>query len=356
MGWIEPLIANKLFGGDDGGGGGGDSVARRPLGGLNPDKSLNSLSRYRSALDFESRGARRPGVMSYLQHAIDKLSSQLPEGTDASGVAGTVDFSDPNFDANAAQGLRGIFNQAVGRHINPSVFNKQIDQRRTGAQTEYDQGQWDQYGQPAFDQAQTTLEGLASQDALSATTIADQRSRIMATLKGNAESRLKQVAAGLGMSGADPSTPGGAMLAHAAALQGDAEMADSLTQYGIDSEHLNRENKTQTAALLTDLATKRLSVKSAFLAGDRAAMAQLSDSIGQILEAIRQTKEANALNADMMRQSSDQARTNAYIQGGTSLLGSVLGMGLSPGGFMRSPGVKSTPMPQPQPGGSPTYY
>jgi hypothetical protein len=148
------------------------------------------------------------------------------------------------------------------------------------------------------------------------------------------------------------------MLAHAAALQGDAEMANSLTQYGMDSEHLNRENKVQTQALLTDLVTRRQATHDAFLASDKSAMMQLSDSIGQILEAIRQTKETNNLNSDLMRETADQARTNAYIQGGASLVGSIFGgpVGGALGKTLASMFTKSPiPTPQPQPGGSPYY-
>jgi hypothetical protein len=141
----------------------------------------------------------------------------------------------------------------------------------------------------------------------------------MATIKGNEESRLKQIAAGLGMSGADPSTPGGAMLAYSAAIDANADVANSLTQYGITSDELNREHKATTSALLTDLATKRLGVKSAFLAGDRTAMMQLSDSIGQILEAVRTQKEYETYAADQARDAADQSRHDMYMQAGLNL-------------------------------------
>jgi len=83
MGWIEPLVADKLFGGDDGGDSGPDGVARRPLP-QNPERRAGEVQNWANlAAAYHRAGRTLPG---WVENLLKRNGN--PEAS--------IDFNDPN--------------------------------------------------------------------------------------------------------------------------------------------------------------------------------------------------------------------------------------------------------------------
>ena len=280
--------------------------------------------RYQKVLTAEeiARLRNRPGALAYITRLKERLGERL--GGAASGIEG-LDITDPS-NAAAARGTLGIFRRArevragpeAGAGLRPGKFSKGVDEAIAAAQLKKDTEYWEGTAEPQYGESERRIRDLLEKPTFSAEWLSAARSGIARTIKGSEEDRLRMASAALGLRGLDPSSPAGAALAARAALDADSELADSLRELGVNTRLIEQSSTEREAGLLSDLVTRRLGMRTAFLAKDRDRMFDLSNDIASIMEAVRAQKELEDFQRDMLREEADYARRAAYLGMGTA--------------------------------------
>lgn len=278
---------------------------------------------------------------------LERQANRIGRRTDQTFTG--LDFNDPTFDQTRAQNVRGVLNRAKARTggganiIRPGAFGKGIDTLRNQADVTQSTNDWATYGEPAFDEASNQIDQLINTPLFSASFIQNARSNIARIIKGDEERRLKMVSAGLGISGMDPSTPAGAFMAHKAAISADAELANSLRDFGMTTEQAQRTSMERELGLKADLVAKRFATKQGFLSADKERMYQLSDQVSSILEALRQTQEMEALQAEIARNAASRDWVGTGLQAMNAAGTMAAGMGAFGGGPTAGGGAPVSP-------------
>lgn len=249
-----------------------------------------------------------------------------------------IDFSGTGWTLSEANNLASYYNDArglakpFGAPIRRGVFQSNNDtlyRDMVGRQTRED---YDNNTKPMLDKVQGQMNEMLDSPALSANYIAEARSAIAQTIKGNEEGRLRRVSAALGLRGLDPKSPSGSILAARAALEADSELANSLRDFGMKAEEIEQSSKMAELSMASQLTTTRMAANNVALTGNADALIGLNQNVSSILEAIRTQRENEALQRQLLRDQAKQDNKAMYIQAGTSLIGSGMeGIGAAGG-------------------------
>lgn len=289
-------------------------------------------TRYRMLLTASGLEGRlgHAGLSTALSNRANRYATN--QGLDTAGLSGE-DFNSPDFSLTNATQTRGIINRVRQNRgqdvpIHAGQFNDQVKQIQSENLSKQGQDIFQNQVDPALGQAQGIAQGLASTPLYGAQFMANERSRIAATVKSSEEDRLRRVSAVLGLGSMDPSSPSGASMALRTSLESDAEMSRALTNLEQSASQGNRDAAGASATLLSQLATTRESARRAAQSGDLERLYSINNDLSTILEAVRSQYELRQYQNSQARQAGFQWGP-ALAQAGLHAVGSLPGLAAS---------------------------
>lgn len=245
------------------------------------------------------------------------------------------DYTEGTFDLastqKAAQLLRNLGSARTGKR--PLAGAAKTNEKVKGLWEERNVQEAKRYEQeevaPFVDNTEQAISDLMQQMTITAERAAAMRSKVIETARSAEASRLSRVAA---ISGRDPNDPSIQALALKTAQETDDFLSTTLKDMEFQIADFNAKGGTQKATINAQFAAQKLAIHQAAIAGDMAALRDVTAGISSLMQAAEESAWQRAMYQQMI-DSMDDGSDSGFGGAVGSLLGGGAGFLLGgPGG------------------------